>query len=83
MLGKFLEALLCFVVFIFFPVGCLGLLAVETIQEAQPCIESHEVVSIGGCSRSGCGVVLSNGKKDVVPYPVIGQQVCVKKKAVW
>lgn len=38
--------------------------------------ECSEIISIGGCNRYECGVRMSNGSKERVPTPVIGERVC-------
>lgn len=45
------------------------------------CIDSDEVVSVGGCNRDGfCGVMLKSGKVHREYSPVVGQTVCLKQK---
>lgn len=61
-----------------------------SLPEAQPFLEKNkrydylvcratgesQVATIGGCSEKGwCGVLLLNGKKCVVQYPVVGQSL--------
>lgn len=40
------------------------------------CASGAKVVSVGGCDRNGfCGVLMDDGRKGTMTYPVIGQ-VC-------
>lgn len=42
------------------------------------CVESDEIVSVGGCSANGsCGVMTKNHVKTIVHFPVVGQKICL------
>lgn len=62
---------------------CIFLL-VELHERHYRCTGSGTVVAVGACSRYGyCGVLLDNGSKTEIAFPVVGSKTCIKKEWVW
>jgi len=47
------------------------------------CAESAAVISIGGCNRERCGVILDNGFRTQKAVPTIGERICVRYDERW
>ena len=58
----------------------LSLVALSGCESKNCANKTSKIVSVGGCDKYGdCGVLLENGRKSRIGYPVVGEEVTYRK----